>query len=207
MKLMPIPGLPGYRVDCENQEAYQLKYGILKQVKQRTKYKIVNVSSGDFQTSTTIYRMMYCAQRGIDITKIPPGTYIGMRHGVAMVISSEEAQHNRYTTHRCRDRNLEKWKRNTDLISKFYAGDKEPLLEELKDIEKRVKNHFIWTYGLCEERAEIVAAYGVNRYLDRLADGFPSPYIIGSVIRYARGENARIRKQKTYNDDMKVIEI
>ena len=207
MKLLPIPGLPGYRIDCENQVAYQLKYGVLKEVKQRTKYKVVNIYSNGLSTATTIYRMMYCAQNGIDITKIPPGTYIGMRHGVVLVTNREEMNQNRFTPKKTRERNLEQWRRNTDLINRYYAGDTEPLLEELKDIEKRVKHHFVWTYGLCEERAEIVAAYGVNRYMDKLSEGFPSPCIIGSVIKYARGENGRLAKQRKYEDNMNPIEL
>jgi hypothetical protein len=207
MKLLPIPGLPGYRIDCENQVAYEMKYGVLKPLKERTKYKVVNVSSSGYSTATTIYRMMYCAQHGIDITKIPPGTYIGMRHGVVLVTNRDEMNQNRHTPKKTRERNLEQWRRNTDLINRYYAGDTEPLLDELKDIEQRVKHHFVWTYGLCEERAEIVAAYGVNRYLDKLTEGFPSPCIIGSVIRYARGENSRLAKQRHYDDNMKPIEL
>ncbi len=39
MKLLPVPGAPGYRVDCENQQAYSMKRGILRPINFRTKYK------------------------------------------------------------------------------------------------------------------------------------------------------------------------
>ena len=207
MKLLPIPGLPGYRIDIENQVAYNVKGGYIKPIKARTKYKCINVNVDGFTMGQTVYRLMYCAQNNVDITKLPKDTCIAMRNGVAMVTSREEMNHERFTSKKTQKTNFEKWKRNTDLLTKYYQGDTGPLLEELKSIEKYVAWFFHDTYGLCKERAEIVAAYGVNRYLDKVSDGFPSPYIVGSVIRFARGENNRIRKAKTYIDNMKPIEL
>ena len=207
MKLLPIPGAPGYRVDCENQVAYVIRRGYLKPLKTRTKYKVINVNINGYNTGQTIYRLMYCAQNNIDITKLPKGTCIAFRHGVAMVTSREEINHNRFTSKKTQKKNLEKWKRNTDLINKWYDGNTAPLLEELEKIEKYVRFWFHDTYGLSWERSEICAAYGVNKFLDKLADGFPSTCIVGSVIKFARGENNRIKKQMRFNDDMKVIEI
>ena len=206
MKLLPIPGAPGYRIDCENQVAYRLQ-GWLRKINDRTKYKVIHIMIDGQPYTTTIYRMMYCAQLGIDITKIPKGTCISMRGGVVTAVTRQEIQNKRYITIKTRRANLEKWKRNTELISKYYEGNTQPLLTELQDIEKHVKHWFINTYGMCEERAEIVSAYGVNKFMDRLAEGIPSPYIMGSVIRYGRGENARLSKQREYVDNMKVIEL
>lgn len=206
MKLLPIPGAPGYRIDCENQIAYQLK-GYLKKINDRTKYKVVHLVIDGLSYSTTIFRMMYCAQHDIDITKLPKGTCIAMRGGVATAVSRQEIQNKRYITIKTRRANLEKWKRNTELINQYYDGNTLPLLSELHDIEKHVTHWFINVYGMCEERAEIISAYGVNKYMDRLAEGFPSPYIMGSVIKYARGENKRIGKQRKFNDNMQVIEL
>ena len=207
MKLLPIPGVPGYRVDCENQVAYKFTGRDLRKLSCRTAYKVVSVMVDGQAVVTTVYRLMYCAQHGIDLTKIPKGICIAMRNGIATVVTRQEVQAKRFITIRTRQKNMEQWKRNTDLISQYYDGNTEPLLKELQDIEKKVKYWFISTYGLSEERAEIVSAYGVNKFMDRLADGFPSPYIMGCVIRYGSGENARISKQRTYIDDMKVIEL
>lgn len=207
MKLLPIPGAPGYRVDCENQVAYKFTGRDLRKLSDRTAYKVVSVVVDGQAVVTTVYRLMYCAQHGIDLTKIPKGVCIAMRNGIATVVTRQEVQAKRFITIRTRQKNMEQWKRNTDLISQYYDGNTEPLLKELQGIEKAVKYWFIYTYGLSEERAEIVSAYGVNKFMDRLADGFPSPYIMGCVIRYGRGENKRISRQRTYIDDMKVIEL
>ena len=206
MKLLPIPGAPGYRIDCESQVAYRF-CGFLKKINDRTKYKKVNLVIDGQNFVTTIYRMIYCAQHNIDITKIPKGMYIAMRNGIVTAMSRKEIQDKRYITIKTRRKNFEQWQRNTYLINQYYNGDTQPLLNELQSIEKAVKFWFVNTYGLSDERAEIVSAYGVNKYLDRLADGFPSPYIMGCVIRYGRGENARISKQRTFVDDMKAIEV
>ena len=205
MKLLPVPGAPGYRIDCENQVAYKFN-GYLKKISDRTKYKVVNLHIDGQQHVTTIFRMMYCAMHGIDITKIPKDVCIGIRNGVVTVVTRKEATEKRFHNIR-RRQDLDKYMRNTELIKLYYNGDTQPMLDELQKIEKYVKFHFINTYGLSEERAEIVAAYGVNRYLDRLAEGLPNPYIMGCVIRYGRGENNRLSKQRTFIDNMQVIEL
>lgn len=45
MKLLPIPGLSGYRICVEELEAYKYKYGNLIKITPRTKYKIVSVQN------------------------------------------------------------------------------------------------------------------------------------------------------------------
>ena len=206
MKLLPIPGAPGYRIDCENQVAYRVN-GYLWKVNSRTKYKVINLYVNGKEIVTTVFRLMYCAQNGIDITKIPKGVVIAMRNGKATAITRQEVARKRSITIRTMKRKKETWQRNTNLINQFFNGNKKPLLSELQNIEKSVKFWFIETYGLNAERAEIVAAYGVNRYLERLRDGCPSPFIFGSVVRYGRGENARISKQRDFTDDMQTIVI
>ena len=206
MKLLPIPGAPGYRVDCENQVAYRLK-GYLWRINDRTKYKKVTLRIDGQPFVTTVYRMMYCAQNGIDITKLPKGTCIALRNGIVTAMTRKECGDKKFITIRQRQKSLEQWKRNTALIDSYYNGDTEPLLKELQQIEKAVTRWFTYTYGLSEQRAEIVAAYGVNRYMDRLADGFPSPYIMGSVIRHGRAENKRLAQQRECIDIGEVIEF
>lgn len=207
MKLLPIPGAPGYRVDCENQVAYKFTGRDLRQLKDRTAYKQVSVCIDGQPFRTTVYRLMYCAQHNIDITKIPAGTCIGLRNGLAQVVDRTDINNKKFITQKSMRLNVEKWKSNYEKINKYYNGDTQPLLDELHNIELKVKWWFINTYGLSEERAEIVSAYGVNKFLDRLAEGSPSPYIFGSVLKYGRGENKRISKQRHYIDDMKVIEL
>lgn len=204
MKLLPIPGASGYRVDCENQNVYRF-CGYLKLIKPRTKYKILTINTAGKTVSTTVYRMMYCAKNKIDITKIPSDVCVCMSNGSLSVRTRSETARDRNTSSKSRHGNIEQWRHNTELINKYYNGDTEPLLNDLQNIEKLVCNWFVNTYGLCRERAEIVSAYGVGCYLDRLADGFPSPFIFGSVLRYARGENMRIRKAKEFKDNMQVI--
>ena len=206
MKLLPIPGAPGYRIDCENQVAYRFN-GYLWKVNSRTKYKVVNLYVNGKEIVTTVFRLMYCAQNGIDITMIPKGVVIAMRDGKATAITRQEIARKRSLTIRTKKKGIESWRLNTNLIIQFYNGNKKPLLQELQNIEKSVKFWFIETYGLKAERAEIVAAYGVNRYLERLRDGCPSPFIFGSVVRYGRGENARISKQRDFTDNMQTIEL
>ena len=206
MRLLPIPGAPGYRVDCENQEVYNIKKSI-KKLKTRTVYKSLNLRIDGHAIPTTVFRLMYCAQNGIDVTKIPPHTCIGLYNGVATVVSRTELQKKRHITIKERNKNLEKWRVNYDLIIKYYKGNTLPLLNALKKVEIKVKLWYIERYGLSNERAEIVAAYGVNKYLDRLAEGCPTPYIFSSVLRHARTENKRMSYQRHYIDDMEVIEL
>ena len=84
---------------------------------------MINVNVNGFQMGQTVYRLMYCAQNNVDITKLPKDTCIAMRNGVAMVTSREEMNHERFTSKKTQKNNFEKWKRNTDLLTKYYQGD------------------------------------------------------------------------------------
>ena len=90
MKLLPIPGAPGYRVDCENQQAYSMKRGILRPIKFRTKYKKAGLTIDGKSYGTTIWRMMYCAQNGIDITTIPSDICISVNNGTLIVMDRSQ---------------------------------------------------------------------------------------------------------------------
>lgn len=207
MKLLPIPGLSGYRVCVEELEAYKYKYGNLIKITPRTKYKIVSVQNDGATLTTTIYRMAYCAKNGIDITKLPSNVCISLRNGVLTALTRQEIVNDRFVTNSAKKRYEEVWKKNIELIDKFYNGDTQPLLEELKRVESNVSWWFIDTYGLSKERAEICSAYGVNRYLDRIAAGFPSPHFFSSVKRYALSENNRMAKNRSFADNMNVIDL
>lgn len=108
MKLLPIPGAPGYRVDCENQVAYRYN-GFLKKVNDRTKYKTVNIMVDGGQFVTTVFRMMYCAQHGIDIRKIPKGTCIAMYNGIVTAVSRTDMSAKRLATVKARRKNMDQW--------------------------------------------------------------------------------------------------
>lgn len=206
MILLPIPGAPGYRVDCENQEVYSIG-NTIRRLKHKSAYKSLSISVDGKQIGTTVYRLMYCAQHSIDVTKIPPGTCIAMRNGMATVVSRSDIQGKRIATLRTRRKNLDDWKRNVGIIAKYYDGDTKPLLNKLHGIEKMAKEYFINTYHLSNERAELIAAYGIDKYMNRVNEGTPSPFILSSVIRYGHSERRRQKRQYTYYDNMQPIEL
>ena len=92
MKLLPVPGAPGYRVDTENRQAYSMKRGILRPIKFRTKYKTAVLTINGKAYGTTIWRMMYCVQNAIDITKIPSDLCINLTNGILTVASRSDIQ-------------------------------------------------------------------------------------------------------------------
>ncbi len=197
MELKPLPGTDGYFVDCERQEAYSFQHGMLRKLKPRTKYKKITLTIGGQTVGSTIYRMMYAAQHSIDIRRIPSTLCVTMTEGgVALVDRSTVSEKAR--KERWRGRTLyEHVKKGISMIDQFYEGETLPLLQYLQNIERKIADKLVFEHGLSEERAQIIAAYGVNKYLDRLKDGSPTPLIYTSVLRYAKGENARISKQNT----------
>lgn len=91
MKLEPLPGAPGYMVDTDAMAAYSYKRGTLRRIKTKTIYRACNISVDGKVVGTTIYRMVYCVQRGIDITKIPKGVCIGVnQYGSITVVTRSE---------------------------------------------------------------------------------------------------------------------
>lgn len=207
--LLPIPGAPGYRIDLDTQQAYSLKRGCIRPMKPRTKYKCVSLYVEGKVVGSTIYRMMYCAQHGIDINRLPSDVCFSMENGVVVPMTREQVVEKSNRARQKAKPKMERLQRNMELIVKFYAGDVKPLLDELRKIEGIVTWYFIDTRGIARQRAELISANAVNRYLDRLKAGNPTVYILQSVKRYAVGENARLRRemQLDFIENMQPIKI
>lgn len=207
MKLIPVPGAPGYRVDLEHQQAYSMKRGILRPINFRTKYKKAVLTIDQKAYGTTIWRMMYCAQNGIDITKIPSDICISLANGKLIVMDRSQVKRKSDEGRKLAQPQIDRLQSNLDIIQQFYKGETKPMLAYLQKVEKEVTEHYIFTYGFSQERAEIVVGVAVNKFLDRLRDGYPTPHIKGAVFRYARNENNRLRLQCELFDNTQTIEI
>ena len=207
MKLLPVPGAPGYRIDCDNMVAYSMKRGVLKKLNERTKYRTVHLTIDRITYGTTIYRMMYCATNNIDITKIPRDLCIGLMGGTVTVMTRSDVQTKTLATKKAARMQVKKWSDMVWKIQQYYKGDCKALLDELKRAQKWVERWFIDTYGTSRERAELCAEYGAYRYLERLREGYPQPHIYTAVLRYARGERDRQRKQWDIPDNFGIIEL
>ena len=207
MKLLPVPGAPGYRVDCENQQAYSMKRGILRPINFRTKYKKAVLTIDRQSYGTTIWRMMYCAQNGIDITKIPSDICISVNNGTLTVMDRSQVKQKSDKARKIAQPKIDRLQANIDIIQQYYKGETKPMLAYLHKAEKQVIDHYIFTYGFSKERAEIVVGVAVNKYLDRLRDGYPTPHIKGAIFRYARNESNRLMLQRELFDNTQPIEI
>jgi len=202
MKLLSIPNIPNYQVDVENGVVYTMRYGRLKEVKTRTKYKSFTIKVNGQTIGTTLYRMMYCAINHFDLTKIPSDICISMEKGKLVVLSRSMVLKKSNDARKRNAERMEQIKANMNLIERYYDGDVQPILDYLHNVEKSLVWHFIDTYGLCQERAEIVVANAVNKYLDKLKDGVSSFAIRASVMRLAKGENAKIIRQCEFNNNI-----
>lgn len=202
MKLLSIPNIPNYQVDVENGVVYMMRYGRLKEVKTRTKYKSFTITVNRRTIGTTLYRMMYCAINQIELTKIPSGICISMENGKLVVLDRSMVIKKTNDARKRNTERMERIKANMKLIERYYDGDVQPILDYLHRVEKSIVFHFIDVYGLCQERAEIIVANAVNKYLDKLKEGVSSFAIRASVMRYAKGENAKIIRQCEFNDNI-----
>ena len=77
MKLLQVPDIPNYQVDVVNGVVYTMRYGRLREVKMRTKYKSFTIKVNGQTIGTTLYRMMYCAINHLDMLKIPSDICMG----------------------------------------------------------------------------------------------------------------------------------
>lgn len=202
MKLLSIPNIPNYQVDVENGVVYTMKYGRLKEVKTRTKYKSFTIKVNGQIIGTTLYRMMYCAINHLDLMKIPSDICISMENGKLVVLDRSMVLKKSNAARKRNEERMEQIKANMKLIENYYNGDVQPILDYLHKVERSLVWHFIKTYGLCQERAEIIVANAVNKYLDKLKDGVSSFAIRASVMRFAKGENAKITRQSEFKDNI-----
>lgn len=201
MKLLSIPNIPNYQVDVENGVVYTMRYGRLKEVKTRTKYKSFTIKVNGQTIGTTLYRMMYCAINHLDLLKIPSDICISMENGKLVVLDRSMVLKKSNDARKRNAERMEQIKANMKLIELYYDGDVQPILDYLHNVEKSLVFHFVEIYGLCQERAEIIVANGVNKYLDKLKEGVSSFAIRTSVMRFAKGENAKIIKQGKLDDN------
>ena len=207
MKLLSIPNIPNYQVDVENGVVYTMRYGRLKEVKMRTKYKSFTINVNGHIIGTTLYRMMYCAINHLDLMKIPSDICISMENGKLVVLDRSMVLKKSNAARKRNEERMEQIKANMKLIENYYNGDVQPILDYLHKVEKSLVFHFIDVYGLCQERAEIVVANAVNKYLDKLKEGVSSFAIRASVMRLAKGENAKIIRQSEFNNNINYGEL
>lgn len=198
MKLLPIPGAPGYRIDCENHKAYSCKGGFIRPLTDRTAYRTLNIVIDGRTVGTTIWRLMYCAVNDIPLLSIPTLFCISFDHHAHKLVVREkkdlakEASKVRMRQQRGR-RRLDNVLANIRLVKKYYEGDTEPLINHLKQVEERESNRLQWMFGMGKDRAEMVTAQAVNVYLDELADGYPSYCIAKRVRELTKRENRALQ--------------
>lgn len=196
MNLLSCPNIPKYYVDVENGVVYVLKYGRLKEVKTRTKYKSFTIQVKGQTIGMTTYRMMYCAINHIDPTKIPSELCISMENGKLVVLDRSMVMKKANAARKKNTERITQIKKNMMMIEGYYSGDTQPILDYLHKIEESLTAHFVWVYGLSQERSEIVVGNAVNKYLDKLKNGDASFAIRASVMRHAKGENNKFHKQR-----------
>lgn len=196
MNLQKLPGAPGYMVDTDAMIAYSFKRGFLKPIKTRAAYKSCTIHVDGKSIGTTIWRMMYCIQRQIDITKLPEGIVIARnRQGNIALMTRAEVNEKAVRTYKAKRENLERLRISYGLIEKFYKGERKPLLDYIGKAEKDVMNHYIYVRGLGKDRAELIVANAVNKLLDRFREGRPVVHIKTYLYRLARGENDNYAKR------------
>lgn len=205
MRLIQVPGATGYRVDLENQQAYSMKSGILRPISFRTKYKKAVIHIDGKAYGTTIWRMLYCAQNKIDITKIPSDICISLNNGTLTVMDRAQVKRKSDRARKLAQPQIDRLQANIDLIKQYYMGNTQPLLDYLHEAEEYVVRHYIYTYGFSQERAEIAVGVAVNKVLDRLKEGYPTPHIKGAIFRYARNESNRLMLQKEIFNEEEII--
>lgn len=96
MELKPLPGTDGYFVDCKRQEAYSFRNGMLRKLKARTKYKKISLKLDGKTVGSTIYRMIYSAQHGIDLRRIPSDLCVTMTGGGWLWLTARRSRRSRH---------------------------------------------------------------------------------------------------------------
>lgn len=171
-KLRVIPGLTGYRCDTENMVVYSMKKGIIRPVSPRGTYKSLSLYSDGKTYVTTLYRVVYCTRKGIDIRKIPSNfcfSYDGK--DIKVCERSDVSRRAKETEKRERMLGLEQAQKEFSLIKKYIKGNHAPLLYRLNEIMKEVSVILRRRFGISEERAEMYAEIGRDRVLARIDEG------------------------------------
>lgn len=196
MKLLQVPNIQNYYVDVENGVVYLMRYGRLREVNTRTKYKSFTIKVQGKTIGTTLYRMMYGAINQIDITQIPTEFCFSCKNGKLMVLDRSMVAKKANAARKRTEEKMVQIKKNMKMIDDFYAGNTQPLLEYLQKLESSLAKHFSFVLGLSQERSEIAVGEGINKFLDDLKQGHLHSFAIRSTcMRYARVQNNYWRKR------------
>ena len=95
-ELKQVAGTKCYFVDCERQEAYSFRNGMLRKLKARTKYKKISLKLDGKTVGSTVYRMIYSAQHGIDLRRIPSDLCVTMTGGGWLWLTARRSRRSRH---------------------------------------------------------------------------------------------------------------
>lgn len=175
MILTPVNGLPGILVDIDAMKAYANRRGFLHELSIRQPFGKISLVANGKTYGTTIYRLVWAAQKGIDYNKIPSNYCFSYADGKITVLEREGLNRKGGETKREQNKiKVEDAQKELDLIKGFnldHRKTKELTLCVLS-FRPKVTAYLKYTYGLCDERAEMYAEQSEAMLMQRIKEGY-----------------------------------
>lgn len=189
--LTSVPGMPFIMVDLDNMEAYSCKKGYLRKLKPSNFFgKLTIHTVGSEVVGTTIYRLAYCAQKGIDHSKIPSNFCISYKDGAFCVREKKDI------TKEATKASVENRKISADealktiILIKESISDpvkKHELLMTVQSYRPKIKKYLRYTFGFSYERCEMFAEMAEEKLMNKLDQEYPVLSLFHYLKKTARG--------------------
>lgn len=206
MKLLPIPGYPGYRIDILNHKVYSLKFGELRLLNVHKPYNEICLYRNGETYRHTLPRLEYCTAKGIDPLDLPKGTCIIWENGNAKVVDRCVLAQKTANTKKKEGQTIDELKSVLFAAEAWVQGDEKPYTMMVMEQSYKAKETFISRYHRAETVIEEAVDAAVSSILDKMKDGIvtnnPRKFITSYIHSYI---SSMRMKRREYRDNMQPI--
>ena len=208
MKLLPIPGAPGYRIDCENHQVYSVKNGVIKLMRPSRQFNEVHLYLNGMSIARSVARLELCATMGISIFKLTKDMCVVYEGGKPVVKTRAEIQGKGVRTRMSMKPDVEAVERSVSAIKEYRNGNKAPYVLLCHEEAQRAIEYIVERYKRKSVILEDAADKAVSNLLSFASEGKCVVDPFRYVRKYIYGTLETNRKRrKEYRDDMNVMEI
>lgn len=172
--LTPVQGLPDIFVDMDAMEVFSNKGGGLRRLSVRYPFGKVSLHVNGKTITTTIYRLVWAAQKGIDYNKIPT-EYCFSWDGKKITVHTRAGINAKSAAIRKENSRIviENAQKELDLIKGYNLDHrkKKELYQTIISYRGATTEWMKYTFGLCDERAELYAEQAEGILIEQIKEG------------------------------------
>lgn len=209
IKLLPIKGFPGYRVDCKNHQTYSFRSGTIVMLKAHKPYDERGLKRNGETFLITQTRLEYCAMNGVDPTKIPKGVCIVRdENGQPVLTDRYEIARKSARTRKLNGQTIDDLEKVLTSAKAWQSGNKTPYTIMVNDMAHQTGRFFRERHHRSELVIEEAVDMAITSMLDKMEAGILTNDPCKFTMSYIYAHMTHIRcKKREFKDNMNPIII